>query len=540
MSCPPELSLSVYADGELAPDAQRALEGHLIRCEVCRGRVVALREEAELLSDALLERARRTARLPARRAPARGLALGAGPAIAAAVLVAGVVSWLLESRPVPGWLDPFRLQGVPDMAFDLVFLLRDEAPGLLALAAALAATLSLSAALSFGLATLVRRWTGPGEALLLALVLLAAPAPSRAHFGLHDHEDYDLPAGATHEGTLLLSGETVNVDGVVDGDLIVAARRLALRGEVRGNLFAFVATADIAGTVRGSAFCLCSQTRVEGRIDSDLYNLSAHFVLTRAAEVGRNATVATDDGVIEGSIGRDLVSASDRLELRGSVARHVAAWDRLWVRDSARVGGDVSIVLEGEDGLEIDPGASIGGETRRELGERLHEHHLDRYRSPAFYALHVIGMAAAMLVGILLHRLVPRIYAERLETASSFFAALGLGFVALVATPLGLAVLALTLVGIPLALIGLAVYLTALYLSGILVAALVGATLVRPEPERARSFALSLLVGVVVVAVVAHLPFVAIPVHVLVVLTGLGLIVRRATAAWARPRAAAS
>ncbi len=533
MSCPSELSLSVYADGELALDAQRALEGHLIRCEVCRGRVLALREEADLLGDALLERARRTARLPARRAPARGLALGAGPAVAAAVLVAAVVSWLLESRPVPGWLDPFRLQGVPDMAFDLVFLLRDEAPGLLALGAALAATLSLSAALSFALTALLRRWTGPG-ALLLALALLAAPTPSRAHFGLHDHEDFDLPAGATHQGTLILSGETVNVDGLVDGDLIVAARRLALRGEVRGNLLAFVATADLAGTVQGSVFCLCSQTRVDGRIDSDLYNLSAHFVLTRAAEVGRNATVATDDGVIEGSIGRDLVSHSDRLELRGSVARDVAAWDRLWVRDSARVGGDVAVVLDDEDGLQIDPGASIGGETRRQMGERLREHHLDRYRSPAFYVLHVIAMAAAVLVGVLLYRLVPRIYAEPLETAGSFFAALGLGFVALIATPVALAVLALTLVGIPLALIGLAVYLTALYLSGILVAALVGSNLVRPEAQRTRSFALSLLVGVAVVGVVAHLPFVGIPIHVLVVLTGLGLIVRRAFAAWSR------
>ena len=135
---------------------------------------------------------------------------------------------------------------------------------------------------------------------------------------------------------------------------------------------------------------------------------------------------------------------------------------------------------------------------------------------------------------MLLHRLVPRIYAEPLETAGAFFSTLGLGFVAAVAAPLGLALLALTLVGIPLALIGLAAYGTALYVSGILVAALVGAALVRSDPERSRSFAVSLLVGLVVVGVVAHLPFVAVPVHVLVILTGLGLIVRRAWAAWGR------
>jgi hypothetical protein len=147
----------------------------------------------------------------------------------------------------------------------------------------------------------------------------------------------------------------------------------------------------------------------------------------------------------------------------------------------------------------------------------------------------VIGLAAAFLVGLLLQRLIPRIYGEPLETAGAFFSTLGLGFVALVAAPVALALLALTLVGIPLALIGLAAYATALYISGILVAALVGGALVRSEPERTRSFALSLLVGLMVVGVVAHLPFVAIPIHVLVILTGLGLIVRRSWAAWGRP-----
>lgn len=533
MSCPSELSLSIYADGELASAEQRALETHLIRCEACRGRVLALREESALLGEALQGRTPRAARLPARRAPARGLALGAGPAIAAAALVAGVASWLLESG-LPGWLDPFRLQGVSDMAFDLVFLLRDEAPGLLVLGAAVAATLSLSAGLSFVLSALLRRWSGPG-ALTLGLVLLLAPTPGEAHFGLHEHDDFDLASGEIHTGTLILSGETVNIDGVVDGDLIVAARRLALRGEVRGNLLAFVANAEVDGTVRGSVFCLCSQTRVEGRVDADLYDLSGLLVLTRAAEIGRNATVATDDGIIEGSIGRDLISASDRMELRGSVARNVTAWDRLWVRDSARVGGDLDVVLHDESGLEIDPGASIGGEVQREMEEGHYRDRMDRYRRPGFYVLRVVGLAAAFLVGILLQRLAPQIYAESLETAGAFFSTLGLGFVALVAAPVGLALLALTLVGIPLALIGLAAYATALYVSGILVAALVGGALVRSDPESTRSFALSLLAGLGVVGVVAHLPFVAIPVHVLVVLTGLGLIVRRAWAAWGRP-----
>jgi cytoskeletal protein CcmA (bactofilin family) len=533
VSCPGELTLCIYADEELEAAERRSLEAHLIRCESCRGRVVALREEAELLGDALLGRARQPARLPARRAPARGLALGAGPALAVAALVATVTSWILESRWMPtgmDWLNPFRLDGVPDMIFDLVFLLRDQAPAALALGVAVAGTLSVSAILSFAVSVLLRRWTG---AALLLLAVLAMPAPSRAHFGLHEHEDFELPAGETHDGTLIVSGENVNIDGVVDGDLIVASRRLVLRGEVHGNLFAFQRDAEIAGTVQGSFFCVCADVRVEGRIESDLYALSNHLTVAAPAQVARNATLAVEDGLIEGAIGRDLVTASDRMEVRGSVARDVRAWDRLALRDSARIGGNVTITLHDEERLEVDPGAVIGGETRRELEPVDDGGPLERYRDVRFYLLHGIGIAAAFLVGLVLHALFPRLFEERLETAGAFFRALGLGFVALVATPLALGVLALTLAGIPLAAIGFAGYLTLLYASGILVSALVGSALVRSDPERPRSFAVSLGVGIVAVAVAAHLPFVGILVHALVLLAGLGMIVSCARRAWA-------
>ncbi len=538
MSCPPELTLCVYADAELAPDERRVLEAHLIGCEECRGRLLALREEAELLGDALLERERTPARLPHRRAPARGLALGAGPALAAAALVALVLSALLESRPVPsgiGWLNPFRLDGVPDMLFDLVFLVRDRAPAALALGVAVAATVSVSAILCFALTALLRRWAGPG-ALLLALALGLAPTPSEAHFGLHPHEDYDLPAGETHAGTLVLSGATVSIDGAVDGDLIVASRRLVVRGEVRGNLLAFVRSGEISGAVQGSVFCVCANLRLGGRVDSDLYALSRELTLARSAQVGRNASLAVDDGILEGAIGRDLVTASDRMELRGSVGRDVVAWERLTLRDGARVGGELRAVLDDPDDLVVDPGAVVAGEIVRESAERPPRRYLDRYREIGFYLVHAIGIAAAFLVGLLLHALFPRVYDERLETPGEFFRALGLGFVALIAAPVALVLLGLTLVGIPLALIGLATYLTLLYLASILVAALVGRTLVPSDPERTRSFGVSLLVGIAVVAIVGHLPFLGPLVQALVLLTGLGLVVRRALRAWTPPR----
>jgi hypothetical protein len=50
---------------------------------------------------------------------------------------------------------------------------------------------------------------------------------------------------------------------------------------------------------------------------------------------------------------------------------------------------------------------------------------------------------------------------------------------------------------------------------------------------------LVLLVGLIVVVTVVHLPFISVPAHVVVILTGLGLLVRRARSWWAQRSAAA-
>jgi hypothetical protein len=120
----------------------------------------------------------------------------------------------------------------------------------------------------------------------------------------------------------------------------------------------------------------------------------------------------------------------------------------------------------------------------------------------------------------------------RLETTGAFFRSLGIGFLALVATPLALALAAVTLVGIPVTLIVGAAYLLALYLSPILVAALVGRTLISSDGEGASGFGLALLVGLLVLTLLVNVPVLGWLVRVLAVLTGLGILVERAVSAW--------
>ncbi len=537
MSCPDEPVLARYADGELAGDALRRLEAHLIGCRACRTRVVALQSESLLLADVLQGRERSHAARSADDAPEPGAALGVPIAIAAVTAALAVGGFLVETQ-LPGGLDllnPLRLLGVTDMAFDLIFALRVRAPGLVEGALALAGVASVSALLSFGVGAVYRRVFGAGA---LALCLLA-PDPAAA-FELRHVHDGDLRIGAdeTVEGTLVASSESLQLDGVVDGDLVVFAERVYLAGTVRGDVYAFARNLEIIGRITGSLVGVTEQTDLDGEVEGSLYQTTGRLDLGPAGRVGRDAALFSRDAVLAGRVGRDLLFAGPRLEIRGEIARHVLArWriERLTLLDPARVGGDVEAWVDPPERLERASGARVAGAVRVHAPETAHDAYWAAVRSPWVWAVHAVGLAAAFVFGLIVHALAPALLELRLATARDLFVALGTGFAALVVTPIALLLLALTLVGLPLALLGSFGYLTALYLAEIVTAAALGRWILPPRGGGTWAFGRALLVGLAVLVVVEHLPYVGVPVFCVAVLIGLGGLATRARHALAAP-----
>ena len=145
MSCFDELTYAIYADGELAGPRRREVETHLIGCRRCRERVVHLGDEAQLLGEALHERRRRQP-VVAAPAPARGVAIGIGPVLLGVALATSALGWLVETAAPTSdrWLGPLSPKGAYDMLFDVIFLLRHEAPDALAFVTDVAAMASAS------------------------------------------------------------------------------------------------------------------------------------------------------------------------------------------------------------------------------------------------------------------------------------------------------------------------------------------------------------------------------------------------------------
>src|SRR4030095_9623995 len=88
------------------------------------------------------------------------------------------------------------------MPFDLIFALRENAPGLFEGAFAVGVVASVSALGSFLVSAVSRRWFGTA---LLALALAAAAEPARALL-VHRGGDYSIAAGERVSGSGLTRG----------------------------------------------------------------------------------------------------------------------------------------------------------------------------------------------------------------------------------------------------------------------------------------------------------------------------------------------
>jgi cytoskeletal protein CcmA (bactofilin family) len=542
MSPVPEWKFGAYVDGELSPAEMREVEAELVRSRRARELVLALREEASLLGDVLQEREREAERPVTAEAPARGLVVGLPAAVGVVAVMAVVLGFLLEAQLPAGldWLNPLRLLGAYEMLFDLIFLLRDSAPGFLELCVAVAATGSLAALATFAASAVLRR-LGSVATVSLALFAIVTAAPPASAVDLRVRESVHVTEDQTIEGTLVVNGEFLHIDGVIRGDVFALVEQMTVRGKIEGNLFAVARDLELSGEVDGSVHAGGENLNIDAQIGGNLYTLSDVLTLAPEARVGLDAFHLGERIRIEGEVRRDLITGGEHMEIRGSVGRDFETWARrAKILSTAKIAGNVVAHVHDESDIEIAEAALVGGETSIESLDSVRHGRLARYTHAAFYLWLLIRLCAAFALGLLLYALLPGIFSGRISSGNEFFRSLGVGFVVLLVAPIALLIAALTLVGLPIALIGGAVYLTALYLTGIVVAALIGVSLVHPKSEGLRDFGVALLVGVLILTVAMHIPVVGVILRIVVALVGLGLLTDRARSAWtaSRPQAA--
>jgi cytoskeletal protein CcmA (bactofilin family) len=516
MECYSEQTCAIFVDGELAADEARRLQEHIAKCQRCRRLVDALHAESRVLQESLHELPEEAANLAGFLRSPRSWVWGDLAALAAVLALASIFSAWMQNLRIPDaleWLNPFSLDGFTNLLFSISYYF---ARGGTAMLANYAATVGGLFLLLGGALLLGRRWRLHQPTLLLLIVLLMLSLPSFALERRHS-EFVTVPANETVDDTLLAAGNTVRVEGVINGDLLAFGRTLEVSGNVKGDLVSFAKRTVVSGIVEGRIYNFSQSLDLDGQLGHSLYGWAQSLRVDNRAHVGEGIIVGAGDVTLEGEVKRSATIFASDADVSGSVGRELTmAGGRLTLTNTARVGGDLNARVHHLKDVQIAEGATIGG--KRDIQVRVRK---SQFTRPTFYLHQAIWLAAAMVVGWMGLVLFPGFFRACAQAVSSGWRSLGLGIGILAGVPLVIVVAGITLVGIPVSLMLLAVYLAAIYLAKIWVGAFLGWILLKPAGTK-RDWLLGLLVGLLIVTVIGFIPYLGGFIRFAVVCLGLG------------------
>lgn len=332
---------------------------------------------------------------------------------------------------------------------------------------------------------------------------------------------------------LYAAGNTLDIQARVEGDLVMAGRDMVVGAEVQGDVLAAGETVRIDAPV-------ADDVRMAGRLLAVTDAIGGHLVaagetirLGPDSDVADWAWLAGRNLDIQGNIGPGSKLAGRTVTLSGAVSGNLTVHaNQLILTPTARINGNLDVHTSKDP--QIDNEAQIAGELKVHMNtepEPIPEW------EPGFG---LFGALIAIVTAVILYLLFPAYLvagADRVKTnpLTSF----GLGILALLGTPLIVALLFMTGLGAVLGLALVAIYLLTLLfgtITGSVLLASLGLRLTGKEESAGRATsALAVALAVVFVQLVQMIPVAGMMVTFLLFLVGLGAAI---ATAWRRYREA--
>ena len=494
-----ELTYLRYLDGQLGRDRAMEVEKHSSACASCRQVLEALEREATLLRESLSEA---DEPLPERFATPTSEDLSWAWLSVAALAVIGLST--LWQRVLEPWWNGLQSVGVGQETLFSVLLFRGllwrgwmtmadkmvQGLGLVLLMGAVAATMH------WGL-RLRRVWTR----MMIATVVALGLASSASAAVIESAQNYVLREGEVIASDLIITGQTVRIEGTIEGDLIAFAQTVSVSGRVGGDVLVCAQRLSVTGRVDGNVRSFGEFHDLGGIIARNVTLLGETIRLHSDAKVAGSFTSASETVTLDGSVGRDLLVFAETSEVNGTVGG-----DARLAGETIRIGPNA--VIEGElrihAGEEPDISADAGLTARPsiELAEDSSSH-----SSLGRYLWRFIAWSAAFVYGLVALFLAPRMVTRVLETMPRYGVSIGIGAVALIATPIAIVIVCLTLVGLPVGLIALAGYALVLYSAQVFVGTWVGQALLGQSKSKGESIG-RLALGLAIIHIAILVPVV--------------------------------
>jgi len=520
MECFSEQTCAMFVDGELAADESRRLRDHLATCQRCRRLVDAFRAENRILGEILHELPEEAVSLASVPRLRWSWLWGDLAAIAAVLALGSIFSFWIGDLRIPEtleWLNPFSVTGVTNLMLNISYYFAHGGTAMLTEYAAVVGGFFLLLLLGGGALLLGRRWRLLNTSFGLVIVLVAMSLQSFALENRHA-EVVTVTANETVDDTLVATGASVRVEGVVNGDLLAFSRTLEIRGTVKGDVISFARSIMVSGAVEGRIFTCSRSLDLQGQLGHSIYGWMQSLRVDNRGHVGDGIVAGADEVTLEGEVRRSANVYAGSADISGSIGRDLTmAGGSLTLNSTARVGGNLKARVRHLNDVHIADGATITG--KRDIEVRVRK---SRYTRPKFYFFQAVWLASAMLLGWIALVLFPKFFEACAQSVGAGWRSFGLGLAVLAAVPVAIIVVAITVVGLPLSLILLAAYLVSIYMAPIWVGAFLGRILLKPTGSTKHDWLLGLLVGLLIVTIARYIPYLGGLVHFGVICLGLG------------------
>lgn len=360
-----------------------------------------------------------------------------------------------------------------------------------------------------------------------AVLLLSANFVSAADIvGPKDsQENFTVGAEETHHN-LYTGASTLTVNGATTGDAFLAGGTVTQNGNVEQDLAAAGGTLILNGTTGGDLRAAGGTITVNGPVTGDVLIAGGTVNLTEKA-----------------SVGGDLILAGGTVDIAGSVIGSVRVYGGK-VRINSKITGEVWV--EAGEQLTFGPKAEVTGKVTyrgpkqaiMEAGAQVSPIQFTATESKSggggafkafFTGALLIKLLAWIIAILLLIKLMPAKTKTAIEIAHAKpWASLGIGFLALVATPIAVIILFITFIGYYVALAVLSMYVTMLIFSALIGSLFLGNLLIKwltKKPDQVLDWQ-SAVIGVAVYMVLSFIPFVGWLACAILMLIALGSLVQ--------------
>lgn len=267
------------------------------------------------------------------------------------------------------------------------------------------------------------------------------------------------------DGTLYVSGRTVDVSAEVNGDVYCAGQNVTISGKVHGDVLCAAQTLQILGEVDGDIRVAGQTVTLQGRVAGNATIAAQSFVQDSKSQIGKDLTLGTSDATLNGQVGRDVVLGGSSVVMSGLVGRNITgSTGSFRIENSAKVGGKIEYTSDNQ--LQKSDRAIIGGPITRHQPKES-----DKSKRGAVFGFafgwFMYCLTAMLLITLVLALLVPRALRVLTDRAlKSPWKPLLIGFIAAIAVPIAIIISALTIVGVPLAIMISLVWLIIVFMSG--------------------------------------------------------------------------